>query len=280
MQNVTLGGTGKEVGDRHPKIHSNVLIGAGAAILGNIIVGTGAQVVAGSLVLKPVEARTMVAGSPARCVGQVEGNPAHQMEQWSKLVFDNTRQGNNVNGAKVNVIPVAMPAGHASAEDKIFGNVRTPDEGETDASRPTTEVPMLETSPETSLAPRNDDAPSSAELQGSVSNGVSLHSSSLSLRLDVSHADFGTPQNGSTAESLKLRALEQEQRWMADVKEDAFQSVVPEAIATPSATQSDNDAVRPKQAEQHHEPEQTKSPQLNPATPMQEPGLDYTSYEI
>ena len=60
VQNVTLGGTGKEVGDRHPKIANNVLIGASATVLGNIVVGEGAQVAAGSLVLKPVEPHTMV----------------------------------------------------------------------------------------------------------------------------------------------------------------------------------------------------------------------------
>ncbi|GMH44847.1 hypothetical protein BSKO_12799 [Bryopsis sp. KO-2023] len=88
LQNVTLGGTGKEVGDRHPKIQENVLIGASATILGNIIVGKGAQVAAGSLVLKPVPPHTMVAGSPAKEVGKVSGNPALKMEHWSKVVDD------------------------------------------------------------------------------------------------------------------------------------------------------------------------------------------------
>lgn len=84
LQNVTLGGTGKEVGDRHPKIEDNVLIGASATVLGNITIGKGAQVAAGSLVLKSVPPHTMVAGSPAKIVGKVSGNPALQMEQWSK----------------------------------------------------------------------------------------------------------------------------------------------------------------------------------------------------
>lgn len=81
---MTLGGTGKEVGDRHPKIARNVLIGAGASILGNIPVGEGAQVAAGSLVLKPVQPHTMVAGSPAKEVGVVSGNPAASLKQWSE----------------------------------------------------------------------------------------------------------------------------------------------------------------------------------------------------
>ena len=67
-------GTGKEVGDRHPKVNDNVLIGANATILGNITIGKGAQVAAGSLVLKDVPPRTMVAGSPAKEVGRVTGD--------------------------------------------------------------------------------------------------------------------------------------------------------------------------------------------------------------
>lgn len=54
LQGVTLGGTGKDVGDRHPKIGKGVLIGAHSTILGNISVGKGAMIAAGSLVLKPV----------------------------------------------------------------------------------------------------------------------------------------------------------------------------------------------------------------------------------
>jgi serine O-acetyltransferase len=54
LQGVTLGGTGKEHGDRHPKIGQGALLGAGATILGNISVGEGAMIAAGSLVLKDV----------------------------------------------------------------------------------------------------------------------------------------------------------------------------------------------------------------------------------
>jgi serine O-acetyltransferase len=84
LQNVTLGGTGKQHGDRHPKVSDNVLIGANATILGNISIGKGAQVAAGSLVLKPVPPKTMVAGSPAKEVGLVSGNPAAKMDQWAE----------------------------------------------------------------------------------------------------------------------------------------------------------------------------------------------------
>lgn len=69
MQSVTLGGTGKEHGDRHPKVGDGVLISAGAKILGNIRVGEGAQVGAGSVVLKEVPPHTVVAGVPAKVVG-------------------------------------------------------------------------------------------------------------------------------------------------------------------------------------------------------------------
>jgi serine O-acetyltransferase len=70
MQRVTLGGTGKESGDRHPKIADNVLIGACTTVLGNIPVGEGALIAPGSLVLKPVASYAMVAGSPAKQVGE------------------------------------------------------------------------------------------------------------------------------------------------------------------------------------------------------------------
>jgi len=69
MHAVTLGGTGKEVGDRHPKVREDVLISAGAKILGNIEIGKGAKVSAGSVVLKPVDAHTTVSGVPAKAVG-------------------------------------------------------------------------------------------------------------------------------------------------------------------------------------------------------------------
>ena len=60
-------------GDRHPKVSDNVLLGASATVLGNIRIGRGAQVAAGSLVLKEVPPKTMVAGSPAQVVGKVTG---------------------------------------------------------------------------------------------------------------------------------------------------------------------------------------------------------------
>jgi len=70
MQSVTLGGTGHEQGDRHPKIRSGVLISTGAKVLGNIEVGRGAKIGAGSVVLQDVPPHTTVVGVPARPVGK------------------------------------------------------------------------------------------------------------------------------------------------------------------------------------------------------------------
>lgn len=78
LQSVTLGGNGKERGDRHPKIARGVLIGAGAKILGNINVGEEARIAAGSVVLQDVPAHVTVAGVPARPVG--EAAPPHPAE--------------------------------------------------------------------------------------------------------------------------------------------------------------------------------------------------------
>ncbi|HEY8579011.1 MAG TPA: serine O-acetyltransferase [Beijerinckiaceae bacterium] len=82
LHSVTLGGTGKERGDRHPKIRRGVLIGAGAKIIGNIEVGACARVAAGSVVLSNVETRKTVAGVPARVVGEAGcAEPARSMDQ-------------------------------------------------------------------------------------------------------------------------------------------------------------------------------------------------------
>lgn len=79
---VTLGGSGKETGNRHPKIGENVLVGAGAKILGNITVGEGSRIAAGSVVLRDVPPHVTVAGVPARVVGAAGcAEPALEMEQ-------------------------------------------------------------------------------------------------------------------------------------------------------------------------------------------------------
>jgi len=82
LQGVTLGGTGKSVDDRHPKVRHGVLIGAGATILGNIEIGECSKIAAGSVVLHPVAAHTTVAGVPARPVGRTgQGEPSIDMDQ-------------------------------------------------------------------------------------------------------------------------------------------------------------------------------------------------------
>ncbi|NWG52505.1 MAG: serine O-acetyltransferase [Hydrogenophilaceae bacterium] len=84
LHSVTLGGTGKERGDRHPKIRRGVLIGAGAKVLGNIEVGAEARIASGSVVLEDVPPRCTVAGVPAKPVGgpccPKETTPAQAME--------------------------------------------------------------------------------------------------------------------------------------------------------------------------------------------------------
>jgi serine O-acetyltransferase len=82
LHGVTLGGTGKEDEDRHPKIRRGVMIGAGAKILGNIEVGHCSRVAAGSVVLKAVPPNTTVAGVPAKEVGTAGcAEPSRAMDQ-------------------------------------------------------------------------------------------------------------------------------------------------------------------------------------------------------
>ena len=82
LHGVTLGGTGKENEDRHPKIRRGVLIGAGAKILGNIEVGHCARIAAGSVVVKPVPHNVTVAGVPAKIVGEAGcSEPSRTMNQ-------------------------------------------------------------------------------------------------------------------------------------------------------------------------------------------------------
>lgn len=87
---VTLGGTGAERGDRHPKIGRGVLLGAGAKVLGNIEIGDYAKVASGSVVLKPVPAGCTVAGVPARMVNcPTDATPARTMDHTlSDVVYD------------------------------------------------------------------------------------------------------------------------------------------------------------------------------------------------
>jgi serine O-acetyltransferase len=89
LQGVTLGGTGKETGDRHPKVRDGVLLGAGAKVLGNVVIGRGAKVGAGSVVLRDVPPCATVAGVPARIVGWCgEAVPALAMNHALPLAED------------------------------------------------------------------------------------------------------------------------------------------------------------------------------------------------
>ena len=82
LHGVTLGGTGKESGDRHPKVRKGVLIGANASIIGNLEIGEGAKVGAGSVVMKNVDPHVTVAGVPAKVVGTPNCDcPAKDMAQ-------------------------------------------------------------------------------------------------------------------------------------------------------------------------------------------------------
>lgn len=82
LHSVTLGGTGKTSGDRHPKIRRGVLLAAGCKVIGNIEVGEGAKVGAGSVVLDNVPPHVTVAGVPAKVVGRTaEAIPSHDMNQ-------------------------------------------------------------------------------------------------------------------------------------------------------------------------------------------------------
>ena len=81
LHSVTLGGTGKDKGDRHPKIRRGVLLAAGSKVIGNIEVGEGAKVGAGSVVLQDVPPHVTVAGVPAVIVGRPSGeSPALDMD--------------------------------------------------------------------------------------------------------------------------------------------------------------------------------------------------------
>jgi serine O-acetyltransferase len=82
LHEVTLGGTGKQSGDRHPKVRQGVLIGAGAKILGNVEIGEGSKIGAGSVVLDSVPPHCTVAGVPARIVARrTTSIPAMEMDQ-------------------------------------------------------------------------------------------------------------------------------------------------------------------------------------------------------
>jgi serine O-acetyltransferase len=82
LQGITLGGTGKETGDRHPKIRRGAMIGAGVKVLGNIEVGEFARIAAGSVVLRDVPAHATVAGVPARLIRiEINNDSVEKLDQ-------------------------------------------------------------------------------------------------------------------------------------------------------------------------------------------------------
>ncbi|MFT6300144.1 MAG: serine O-acetyltransferase [Saprospiraceae bacterium] len=82
LQGVTLGGTGKKTGDRHPKVRRGVLIGPGATILGNIEIGEGSKIIAASVVLKDIPPHTIASGVPAEVIDVMQtDSPAEKMDQ-------------------------------------------------------------------------------------------------------------------------------------------------------------------------------------------------------
>jgi serine O-acetyltransferase len=82
LHGVTLGGTGKDNGDRHPKVGKNVLIGAGASLLGNIHIGDGAKIGAGSVVLRAIPPGATAVGSPAKIIGRSnESRPGSEIDE-------------------------------------------------------------------------------------------------------------------------------------------------------------------------------------------------------
>jgi len=87
LHSVTLGGTGKDHGDRHPKVGKNVLIGAGASLLGNITIGDGAKIGAGSVVLRAIPAHATAVGAPAKIIGRsVESKPGSDIDETLESV--------------------------------------------------------------------------------------------------------------------------------------------------------------------------------------------------
>jgi serine O-acetyltransferase len=97
LHGVTLGGTGKDTGDRHPKVGKHVLIGAGASILGNILIGDRAKIGAGSIVLRPIPAGATAVGSPARIIGKtLEEDPASSLDENLHSVRPFKKSGSNV----------------------------------------------------------------------------------------------------------------------------------------------------------------------------------------
>ncbi|CAN6813349.1 unnamed protein product [Brassica oleracea] len=117
LHGVTLGGTGKETGDRHPKIGEGALLGACVTVLGNISIGVGAMVAAGSLVLKDVPPHSVVAGNPAKLIRVIdEQDPSLAMKHdATKEFFRHVADG----------YKAAIPNGAVSSGDAENGHTNS-----------------------------------------------------------------------------------------------------------------------------------------------------------
>jgi serine O-acetyltransferase len=94
LHEVTLGGTGKHGGDRHPKVRQGVLISAGAKIMGNVEIGEGAKIGGGAVVLHPIPPHTTAVGVPAKPVGHTKDDqPAFSMDQNLEVDLEDESSG-------------------------------------------------------------------------------------------------------------------------------------------------------------------------------------------
>lgn len=137
LHGVTLGGTGKETGDRHPKVGKNVLIGAGASVLGNIHIGDRVKIGAGSIVLRPLPAGATAVGAPAKIIGRtLESNPAATMDEGLKQVghfhqspstiaFSTTAAGNSTTSTSSTTKSINTTTTTTTSESSIGSSTRS-----------------------------------------------------------------------------------------------------------------------------------------------------------
>ena len=122
LHGVTLGGTGKDAGDRHPKVGNDVLIGAGTSILGNIKIGDGAKIGAGSIVLKPIPHGATAVGAPAKIIGWArENRPGSNVDNVLKdivVVGSSTVDGDGSSSTRTESTSSLSTANHSDASTK------------------------------------------------------------------------------------------------------------------------------------------------------------------
>jgi serine O-acetyltransferase len=128
LHGVTLGGTGKQHGDRHPKIGENVLIGANASLLGNIRIGDRVKIGAGSVVLRPIPDGATAVGVPAKIIGKSnENKPGSDMDETLNdvsLFREHGRHDDERLGTRVRVGTTAQSRRHHVVDDHHFDRRR------------------------------------------------------------------------------------------------------------------------------------------------------------